>query len=146
VPGFEWESAFGGFIKRCPSCDLVVFGTEEQKTSEFIFSKYFGNDPHSTDGFKRQCKSCKVNSSSGRKQNGKHRDKILEEQEYKCAICDTGISFDYLLGMRSSAKMDHNHTTGEIRGVLCHRCNTLMSSLDDEEWLSKALKYRAKYV
>jgi hypothetical protein len=37
---------------------------------------------------------------------------------------------------------DHDHTTGMIRGVLCHRCNTALGWFkDDPTLISKALDY-----
>src|ERR1035437_595706 len=42
---------------------------------------------------------------------------ILIKQEYKCAICGNIKN-----GNRRMC-VDHNHSTGEIRGLLCSRCN-----------------------
>ena len=43
-------------------------------------------------------------------------EELLEYQEHKCAICGADDSFNQLA-------MDHDHETGEVRGLLCHGCN-----------------------
>lgn len=43
---------------------------------------------------------------------------LLEEQNHSCAVCQKHKSqFKYNL------HVDHNHETGEIRGLLCYHCN-----------------------
>jgi hypothetical protein len=46
---------------------------------------------------------------------------MIENQSGKCGICK---STDCRLGV------DHNHQTGEIRGMLCNRCNTSLGWLE----------------
>ena len=36
---------------------------------------------------------------------------------------------------------DHDHRTGEIRGLLCFPCNRALPAYVTEEWLRKALAY-----
>lgn len=45
-----------------------------------------------------------------------YRNKIQEEQGFKCAICEIELS-------KVVACLDHDHKTGHIRGVLCNNCN-----------------------
>ena len=37
--------------------------------------------------------------------------------------------------------IDHCHTTGKVRGLLCHRCNTRLGGLDDKQWRDAAFRY-----
>ena len=41
------------------------------------------------------------------------KQKLLEYQQRKCAIC----------GIEEARNVDHNHKSGEIRGLLCSGCN-----------------------
>lgn len=53
------------------------------------------------------------------------RDELLENQEFKCGICKTDLSDED----NTNRHVDHNHDSGEIRGVLCRRCNLLEGTL-----------------
>lgn len=46
------------------------------------------------------------------------RSAMIEAQEGKCLICESPFR------SRRSAHVDHCHTTGRVRGILCHVCNT----------------------
>lgn len=43
------------------------------------------------------------------------KEKLLEKQNYLCKICGKDI--------KDNAQIDHDHITGEVRGLLCSRCN-----------------------
>ena len=51
--------------------------------------------------------------------------KIKDEQENKCKICYQNFSSDV------EPHVDHCHTTGEIRGLLCIRCNLGLGYFQD---------------
>ena len=53
-------------------------------------------------------------------------------QRGECAICR-----EYL----TAPKIDHSHTTGKVRGLLCHRCNLRLSGIEDPIFMSLALAY-----
>ena len=63
---------------------------------------------------------------------------LLACQGGVCAICKkptTRKDTDRLC-------IDHNHKTGKVRGLLCHRCNTGIGMLqDDPKLLLKAITY-----
>jgi hypothetical protein len=63
---------------------------------------------------------------------------MYESQEGKCAICLQDIAAE-------NSAIDHNHTTGKIRGILCKSCNRGIGLLkDSHEVLSRASDYLLK--
>lgn len=68
--------------------------------------------------------------------------KILKDQNYCCAICEGFETHD----KHGVLAVDHNHTTGEVRGLLCYKCNTGLGSYNDDiNLFNKAIKYLEKY-
>lgn len=66
-------------------------------------------------------------------------DKMLCDQHGKCGIC--GMVFD-LNAKITSPHVDHNHITGKVRSLLCHKCNLgLGYFLEKPEVLIKAAEY-----
>jgi len=45
---------------------------------------------------------------------------MVEAQHNCCAICGTFLNSD---SKSNSPTIDHNHSTGELRGILCGKCN-----------------------
>lgn len=72
-------------------------------------------------------------------------DRMYDEQGGKCAICKS----DDHKG-RKSVKywpIDHCHTTGKIRGLLCFRCNSGLGNFkDDIDSLKQAIEYLEKHL
>ena len=61
---------------------------------------------------------------------------MLEAQGGTCAICDETCRRGKMLCI------DHNHTTGEVRGLLCNDCNTMIGlGQDDINILNRAIDY-----
>jgi hypothetical protein len=56
---------------------------------------------------------------------------IMMAQQEQCAICKK--SFD-----KDTPLVDHNHQTGEVRGLLCRPCNTAIGLLHDNPLLCDA--------
>lgn len=68
--------------------------------------------------------------------------KMLEAQNYRCAICQT----DKPTGKWKVFAVDHNHNTGQVRELLCNECNRGIGLLkDDPELLKKAAEYLLKH-
>lgn len=62
---------------------------------------------------------------------------MLIQQDYTCAICGTHQN-----DLRQNLCIDHNHTTGKIRGLLCHQCNLVLgNALDNIGVLENAIQY-----
>lgn len=69
----------------------------------------------------------------------------LEEQKNLCAVCEEEVDPDGGHG-KSKACVDHNHTTGEVRGLLCNHCNRALGLFNENtETLKKAIEYLEKY-
>lgn len=67
-------------------------------------------------------------------------DTMLAAQGGRCAICKT----DEWRGKDNSPHVDHDHTTGRIRGILCTHCkNGLGNFRDDPARLRAAIRYLA---
>jgi len=64
-------------------------------------------------------------------------DELLFLQNGKCAICLLDFS-----EMKNPPHIDHDHTTGEVRGLLCSKCNPAIGLLQDDYKLClNAAKY-----
>src|SRR6266513_3859490 len=56
--------------------------------------------------------------------------RLLRRQDGKCAIC-SGINETYGEHRIESLCVDHDHKTGKIRGLLCHKCNRAIGNVND---------------
>lgn len=60
---------------------------------------------------------------------------MYESQDFLCAICHEEKKLD----------IDHNHTTGKFRGLLCNQCNQSLGLMkDNPERLRLAAEYLEK--
>lgn len=68
-------------------------------------------------------------------------DAILKSQDNRCAIC--GIdSNEVVNGKNTRFAVDHDHETGDIRGLLCGNCNRSLGGLKDSpQLLQNAISY-----
>lgn len=63
---------------------------------------------------------------------------MIKDQNGKCAICGLPLNDDICV--------DHDHSTGEIRGLLHRRCNSGLGHFgDDITILNNAIAYLQKY-
>lgn len=67
---------------------------------------------------------------------------MLKEQDSKCFLCDgPGFLMDKAKH-KLNLVVDHCHTTGKVRGLLCHNCNRALGLFkDNQEVLLKAVDY-----
>lgn len=59
---------------------------------------------------------------------------MLVRQGGHCALCPSEPKARRL-------HVDHDHETGQVRGLLCHRCNRGLPSFVTPEWLRRAAEY-----
>lgn len=146
-----------GGQKRCQHC-------KEIKTPAEFFA-----DASYHDGLSRRCKPCAIaghdvwrlkNMDKAREHSKKWRrdnpeasrdhgrkarygipagtyEQMLAAQNGRCAICHTNIP-----GGRGEFKIDHNHDTGKVRGLLCNNCNVGLGHFKSNEgFLLEAVEY-----
>ena len=103
----------------------------------------FRKNKYCSDCVNHQCKDCHYISQ----RNGELKRNfgisyaeyliMLDAQQNQCAICSVDASeFD------KAFAVDHCHSTGKVRGLLCWHCNTSIGKFkDDVELLQRAIKY-----
>lgn len=66
--------------------------------------------------------------------------KLLDSQNNECKLCNSKL--EMFVG-RNGGFVDHCHTTGKVRGILCNRCNTVVGGLENKDIgdINKILKY-----
>lgn len=118
-------------LKRCKICGQELPRTE------------FYSHPKTRDRLYHDCKACY--RERGRRWHHQNREGVLrrtrnnylkrnygitqaevsallEQQNGRCAICSSEVSFGR--GPHRRACVDHDHETGKVRGILCDRCNS----------------------
>ena len=94
-----------------------------------------------TYGDQDRCLPC-VKQAGGRQRLKKYRlsseeyEAMLSSQSGRCAICED------LMGGGKNEHIDHDHVTGQVRGILCSQCNTAIGKFKDSpEIILKAAEY-----
>lgn len=128
-------------MKTCTKCG------EEKPQSEFH------RKAESKDGYQEVCKSCR--SAYCKALRKKHSRRLSEQQRLRrfgiapkhwqalflqqgecCAICKTTEP------NKGQWCTDHDHTTGKVRGILCHHCNRALGLFKDNvSVLNQATSY-----
>ena len=125
--------------KQCSKC------REIKNLSEFY------KDSTKFDGIYPSCKVCvlarqswkNVTTQQSRKWSLNKRygitieeyDALLESQNFGCAICKMPCPTGKRLAV------DHDHHTGEIRGLLCYRCNKVLVGIHTTDTVKQLTKY-----
>ena len=64
-------------------------------------------------------------------------DRLLADQDGRCGVCRDPFG--------SVAEVDHDHSSEEVRGLVCRRCNAFLGYLDkDPKLAEKAVIYLRK--
>jgi hypothetical protein len=116
-------------VRQCATCK------EEKPETEYYGTAY------------NECKICKTERSKRNQINWlygisfEEKQAMVIGQDRKCALCgDSFVS-------EKHTHLDHNHTTGQIRGVLCSSCNTGLGLFGESvEKLKKGIEYIERYA
>lgn len=114
-------------------------------------SSQFSKDSRSKSGLQTRCKSCQaeVKKEMSMYYREKHLEykygithadyeKMLKSQKGCCTIC--GIHEKHCEYQRLA--VDHDHDTGQVRALLCKKCNQAIGLLQDSsEFAFKAFRY-----
>lgn len=131
-------------MKRCSTC-------KETKPREA-----FGKDKSKSLGLKARCKPCDVSFMRQFRQDPTAKrkrkdydlrtkygitiqdyDRMLVEQDNNCAICNEFEPIE-----RNPLAVDHCHSTGKVRGLLCSNCNTAIGKFkENRDLLIAAVQY-----
>lgn len=129
---------------RCTRCDL------DRRPDEWY--------RHPDGKIRKPCKPCrkrqhKENYASGgvdrvydqllRREYGttiEQYDARLRKQASRCAICRRAETMTYKSGRVKRLAVDHDHVTGAVRGLLCHRCNILVWAIEDNHTTLDAIR------
>ncbi len=110
-------------MKTCLTCKV------EKPHSEFHkFTKY--DRPGKPVYLSSSCKPCR-SEDARRRRYGTTLLAVIEEQGNICALCQ----------VEAPTVLDHDHSTGRLRGAICRRCNFALHYLDDPEWRERAEGY-----
>ena len=67
---------------------------------------------------------------------------LLANQNFACPICEVEISETLGYKEKRPVVVDHNHDTGEVRGILCSMCNLVLGhARESTNILYKAIVY-----
>lgn len=143
--------------KRCSCCGEVKPTTEFSRLNNH--GKKWGFNPHCKECHNKRIKKYRKDNQEKYKRLKRNQDLkklygltiedveiILKNQNYKCAICGEEIFlFGDLKNRNKVAHVDHNHDTGEVRGLLCGKCNQgLGYFMDNTDYLLSAISYLKK--
>lgn len=127
--------------KVCPVC-----GVEKDKEA-------FGKHNSRKDGLRAQCKTCRVElerPGSLKRLYGISAEDYAEmhkAQKGLCACCGQAESAMHWKGKKRVLAIDHNHTTGKVRQLICHRCNIILGLAKENPMLLDNIKnYIAKHT
>lgn len=95
-------------------------------------------------GYVVQSEKCRVCLNLGQKYGIDviDRDNMLDDNHGCCELCGNPINFAEVIGGRKrseQAVVDHCHTSGKLRGILCSTCNLTLGNVKDSPRLLRRM-------
>lgn len=149
-PVTEFHKHKDGHQAKCKPCNRALVSkwrAENPEKEKAKQAKYYSEN--TADAKARMANYKKANQSKIRTLNLKkygitlaQYEQMFADQAGCCAICKTHQS-----EFSKSLAVDHCHTSGKVRGLLCGLCNTALGSMrDSPEILASAINYLRKVV
>jgi len=63
---------------------------------------------------------------------------LHESQDKLCLLCDEEV---VLFNGTAGGVIDHCHTHGNVRAILCQRCNDVVGKVESHKNMSRVLEY-----
>jgi hypothetical protein len=160
-----------GLGKTCKDCikEIELDGTKRvcKWCLEIKPADAFGNGERYKNGKLPHCKSCKTQYVNRWRNHPENKDKCLEHQRSKrrqkkyhlepgeferrieeqdncCALCGKPFELDK---SAKAPRVDHDHSTGKVRGILHSNCNVMIGLAEENTGtLRKAIDYIVKHL
>jgi hypothetical protein len=118
------------------------------KCKKYLSKEKYNKRKKRKSGYELVCRECKsdVNRNYLLKNTFnvtlEEYNRMLKLQNNVCGICEKSETTKNKNNVIYSLSIDHCHTTGQIRGLLCRKCNSGLGMFKDSEiLLLKAIKY-----
>lgn len=132
---FGWrENVVAPATRICPKCQ-----TEKA-------SREFAKDKGSLSGLQTRCRECMKHHRPCQRTDKLKRRYGLSQANYAamlkrqgglCPLCERELA------SMKRVIVDHDHTTGRVRGLLCDRCNLWLRAIEKAGFVRSALEYLA---
>lgn len=121
-------------FKNCKPCSIAQVKKHYNKDSQREYRRKI--KPMVREGYKDTYLKKTFNISLDDYNN------LKKKQNNYCSICNKPEHRLGKFGFKKDLAVDHCHSTGKVRGLLCQNCNTGLGLFkDDKETLAKAIKY-----
>lgn len=118
----EWQECRSNLLleglRECTDCHVI------QSINNYVVDKRLSG------GYKYKCKSCEKNTKLILRYGLSLKDygNMLEAQNNSCAICHVEFSD---IDNTNVPHLDHCHTSGKARSILCNKCNFAIGLFND---------------
>ncbi len=125
-----------GLRASCIKCELIRTGEWKKLNSESL--KLYNKKSYEQNKHKKMDRRLKREYGITLKE----REQLFLSQSCACAICKTP-EFELPVALA----VDHNHLTGQVRGLLCRKCNMALGLIGDtRESAQDMLNYLDKSI